>query len=98
MEYKILGAKVRVDVILISLVIGWILGFTLLSSCSKYSLLDGFRMVKEGYSNLMNAAALDYKMTAGIELKKNPDKEVLHFMKDFKEEYESIPEYSKCSQ
>lgn len=99
MEYKVLGVKLRLDVVLVSMLIGWILGFTLLSSCSKYSILDGFKLVKEGYSNLVNAASLDYKMTAGIEVKKAPNKEVINFVNDFKNEYEEIPdvpEYLKC--
>jgi hypothetical protein len=54
-------------------------------------------MIKSSVENMMsNASFLDYKMSAGIELKKNPEKEVVGFMEDFKKDHESIGFQSSC--
>ena len=98
MEYTLLGVKFRVEVVVVSLLIGWIIGAVLFCSTSRYSLMEGFEAFKSMSSNIFeDAASLDYKMSAGIEVKKKPNKNTEQFMNNFKEEYETVPEYSKCA-
>ena len=42
MEYKVLGIKFRVEIVIISIIIGMIMGAHLLCSCSRVSALEGF--------------------------------------------------------
>ena len=42
MEYKVLGIKFRVEIVIISIIIGMIMGAHLLCSCSRVSLTEGF--------------------------------------------------------
>jgi len=44
MEYKLLGIKFRVEILIIGVVIGMIMGGHLLCSCSKISLQEGFEI------------------------------------------------------
>ena len=97
MEYTLLGVKFRVEVVVVSLLIGWIIGAVLFCSTSRYSLMEGFESFKAMSSKLFeDAASLDYKMSAVFEVKKK-DKKTEEFMNNFKEQYESVPEYSKCA-
>jgi len=42
MEYKLFGIKFRVEIVIISIIIGMIMGAHLLCSCSRVSLTEGF--------------------------------------------------------
>ena len=42
MEYKLFGVKFRVEIVIISLIIGMIMGGHLLCACSRISLEEGF--------------------------------------------------------
>ena len=97
MEVKLLGLIFRVEVVVLCILLGWILGAHLFCSCVKITPYEGFQMIKSSVENMMsNASFLDYKMSAGIELKKNPEKEVVGFMEDFKKDHESIGFQSSC--
>jgi hypothetical protein len=64
----------------------------------KITPYEGFEMIKNTVETMVNKAAnIDYKMSAGIEVKKNPDKEVLGFMDDFKKEHETVGYAGSCS-
>ena len=98
MEYTLLGVKFRVEVVVVSLLIGWIIGAVLFCSTSRYSLMEGIEGFKAMSGKLFeNAASLDYKMSAGIEVKPRLDKNVENYMNKFENEYANVPEYSKCS-
>jgi len=97
MEVKLLGLTFRVEVVVLCILLGWILGAHLFCSCVRITPYEGFQMIKSSVENMMsNASFLDYKMSAGIELKKNPEKEVVGFMEDFKKDHESIGFQSSC--
>lgn len=97
MEVKLLGLTFRVEVVVLCILLGWILGAHLFCSCVKITPYEGFEMIKSSVENMMsNASFLDYKMSAGIELKKNPEKEVVGFMEEFKKDHESIGFQSSC--
>ena len=97
MEVKLLGLTFRVEVVVLCILLGWILGAHLFCSCVRITPYEGFQMIKSSVENIMsNASFLDYKMSAGIELKKNPEKEVVGFMEDFKKDHESIGFQSSC--
>ena len=57
MEMKLFGMSCRLEIIIISLIVGAILGTHLLCSCSKISLQEGLSMI--------NGASLDWDMQAG---------------------------------
>lgn len=98
MEYTLLGVKFRLEIVIVSLLIGWIMGAVLFCSTSRYSLMQGIEGFKAMANNIFeNAASLDYKMSAGIEVKPRINKNVEDFMNRFENEYETVPEYSKCS-
>lgn len=97
MDIKLLGFTFRLEVVLICVLLSWILGLHLLCSCMKITPYDGFQIVRNNVETFVDKAAnLDYKMSAGIELKKNPDKEVVGFMEDFKKEHETVA-VTSCS-
>lgn len=97
MEVKLLGLTFRVEVVVLCILLGWILGAHLFCSCVKVTPYEGFQMIKSSVENMLsNASFLDYKMSAGIELKKNPEKEVVGFMEDFKKEHESVGFQTSC--
>jgi len=97
MEVKLLGLTFRIEVVVLCILLGWILGAHLFCSCVRITPYEGFQMIKSSVENMMsNASFLDYKMSAGIELKKNPEKEVVGFMEDFKKDHESIGFQSSC--
>ena len=97
MEVKLLGLTFRVEVVVLCILLGWILGAHLFCSCVKVTPYEGFQMIKSSVENMLsNASFLDYKMSAGIELKKNPEKEVVGFMEDFKKEHECVGFQTSC--
>ena len=97
MEVKLLGLTFRVEVVVLCILLGWILGAHLFCSCVKVTPYEGFQMIKNSVESMLsNASFLDYKMSAGIELKKNPEKEVVGFMEDFKKEHESVGFQTSC--
>ena len=52
MEYTLLGVKFRVGKVVISLLIGWIIGAVLFCSTSRYSLMEGFEAFKSMSSSI----------------------------------------------
>jgi len=42
MEYKLFGIKFRVEIVIISIIIGMIMGAHLLCSCTRLSVMEGF--------------------------------------------------------
>lgn len=58
MEIVVLGQKLRVEIIVICVVIGYILGAHLLCSCSKISAREGLAMLQ--------GASVDYRMGSDI--------------------------------
>lgn len=102
MEVKLLGLKFRVEVVLLCILLGWILGAHLFCSCVRVTPYEGFELLKNTAETMTNkllngASILDYKMSAGIEVKKNPDLEVQGFMKDFQNTHEAVGMSSSCS-
>lgn len=94
---KLLGLTFRLEVVLICVALGWILGGHLLCSCMRVSPYEGFQLIRGSVENMVtNAAALDYKMSAGIEVKKKPAEEVTGFMEDFKRDNESVKYEGSC--
>ena len=59
MELFIFGQKLRVEIIIICVIVGYILGAHLLCSCSKISAKEGLTMLK--------GASLDYRMGSDIQ-------------------------------
>jgi hypothetical protein len=57
MEVTILGQKVRVEIILISVILGYILGGHLLCSCARITAKEGLQML---------GSAVDYNMGEGV--------------------------------
>jgi len=65
MEIKVCGIKLRVEVVIISLLIGTFLGAHVLCSCAKIDNVKvGIKKVKEGFDNM--GAAINYKMGQGV--------------------------------
>jgi hypothetical protein len=58
MEIKVLGQKLKVEIILICLLLGYILGGHLLCSCSRISLKEGLAMI--------SGSVLDYSIGNGV--------------------------------
>lgn len=54
MEYKLFGIKFRVEIVIISLIIGMIMGGHLLCSCSRISMQEGFEIASEMKDILLN--------------------------------------------
>ena len=63
MQVKILGMSLRLEVIIISGIVGMILGSHLLCSCVTSK---GKAIAKEGMRNLLNPSGLRYKMGRGV--------------------------------
>lgn len=59
MEIKLFGENIRVEIIIICVVIGYIAGAHLLCSCSRIGLREGLEMI--------NGSPLNYKMGKGVE-------------------------------
>lgn len=98
MEVKMLGLTFRVEVVVICIILGWIMGAHLFCSCMRVTPYEGFEMLKSSTKDMLESASLlDYKMSAGIEVKKLPNKEVVGFMEDFKKDHENIGYQSTCS-
>ena len=96
MEMTILGITFRVEVVIVCIILGWITGLIMFCSCSRYGFKEGYEKIKGDISHLVkNAASLDYKMSAGIEIKKNPEETVVGFMENF--DNENIEPVSTCS-
>ena len=100
MEVKLLGFIFRVEVVVICIILGWIIGAHLFCSCCRVTPYEGFELIKDSVENMVsevvNSAGIDYKMSAGIELKKRPNKEVVGFIDDFQKQHENV-EYSSSS-
>ena len=97
MEVKLLGLTFRVEVVVLCILLGWIIGAHLFCSCVKITPSEGFQMIKSTVESMLsNASFLDYKMSAGIEVKKNPEKEVVGFMEDFKKDHETVGYTASC--
>lgn len=47
MELKILGQKVRLEIIALCLLLGYLIGCFMLCSCSKISMIEGMKLLKE---------------------------------------------------
>lgn len=58
-EIKLFGENVRIEIIIICLVIGYIAGAHLLCSCSRLSFREGLEMI--------SGSSLNYKMGEGVE-------------------------------
>lgn len=58
MEIVVFGQKLRIEVIIICVILGYILGAHLLCSCSKITVKEGLSMLK--------SAPLDYRMGSDI--------------------------------
>ena len=99
MEVKLLGLTFRVEVVVICIILGWVLGAHLFCSCLRVTPYEGFEMLKSSAKNVFDgASSLDYKMSAGIEVKKNPDKDVIGFMSEYKKQHETVGyETTGCS-
>lgn len=99
MEVKLLGLTFRVEVVVICLILGWIIGAHLFCSCIKITPYEGFEMLKNTIEKMSTkmGSMLDYKMSAGIEVKSNMDKEVTGFMEDFKNDHEEVGFKASCS-
>ena len=70
MEYKLFGVKFRVEIVLISIIIGMIMGAHLLCSCSKISLEEGFEIGSDMLNILTN------------KIENGPNKKLLYSNKD----------------
>ncbi len=101
MEIKLLGLTFRLEVVLICFVLGFILGAFLLCSCIKVTPTEGFDIIKSTVENMVSKASnlgslLNYRIDAGIEVKKNSDENVIGFMGDFKKDHEGVVYKSSC--
>ena len=63
MQVKIFGLSCRVEIIVISVIVGMILGTHLLCSCVTPKVKE---MAKEGFANALGSAPLNYKMGNGV--------------------------------
>lgn len=71
MEVKLFGQSVRIEIILLCILLGIILGTHLLCSCCKFSLKKGLdilnaRSIKEGLT-LLEGTDIDYKMGSDMQ-------------------------------
>ena len=62
MQVKVFGMTCRVEIIIVSMLVGGILGGHLLCSCVKMTGKD----VKEGMQNMLQSANVGYKMGDGV--------------------------------
>ena len=62
MQVKVFGMTCRVEIIIVSMLVGGILGGHLLCSCAKMTGKD----VKEGMQNMLQSADVGYKMGDGV--------------------------------
>ena len=98
MELKLLGLTFRLEVVLICVLLGWVLGAHLFCSCMRVTPYEGIQMAKGSIETMINNAAnLDYKMSAGIEVKKKPNANVVGFVEDFQKDYEAVEYKASCS-
>jgi hypothetical protein len=75
-EVKIFGVELRLGVVIAAIIIGWILGMITVTSCSRVSMTDTFKVIKENYTNIVESLKnMDYRINAGIEFNKKPVKE-----------------------
>ena len=65
MQVKILGLTCRIEIIIISIVVGMILGAHLLCSCSKVTVDQAKKKIKEGF-HMLHPAGLGYQMGRGV--------------------------------
>jgi len=65
MQVKILGLTCRIEIIIISIVVGMILGAHLLCSCSKVTVDQAKKKIKEGFE-MLHPAGLGYQMGRGV--------------------------------
>jgi len=63
MQVKVLGMTCRVEIIVISVIVGMILGGHVLCSCATPAVKQ---KVKEGFSNTLGSAPTNYKMGQGV--------------------------------
>ena len=101
MEVKLFGLTFRLEVVAICILLGWVLGAFLFCSCVKVTPLEGFEMIKSSIESMVSKASqlgslLNYKIDAGIEVKKNSDDSVVGFMGDFKKDHEGISYKAAC--
>lgn len=90
-EQKIFGVELRLGVVIAAILIGWILGMITVTSCSRMSLTDTFKMMRENYTNIVESVKnMDYRINAGIELKKKPLKEGYENFTDTDNSYASF--------
>jgi len=83
MEIELFGHKMRIEILLLCLLIGYILGAHLLCSCSKISVKEGFAMLQ--------GADVSYRMGADIpsswenhpEVKENGAKDWLNSLESY---------------
>lgn len=59
LEIKLFGEKIRIEIIILFLAIGYIAGAHLLCSCSRITFKEGLQMI--------NSSSLEYKMGQGVE-------------------------------
>jgi len=57
MQIEVFGMKMRVEVIVLSMVVGAVIGCNVLCSCAKINVKEGMQML---------GSAIDYKMGAGV--------------------------------
>jgi hypothetical protein len=63
MEIKVLGLTCRVEIIVISIIVGMILGGHVLCSCITP---EAKKQAKEGFHNALGSAPTNYKMGQGV--------------------------------
>jgi len=63
MNVKIFGMTCRIELIILSLIVGMILGGHVLCSCTTP---QAKQKVKEGFNNALGSAPLNYKMGQGV--------------------------------
>ena len=63
MQVKIFGMSCRVEIIVISIIVGMILGAHVLCSCVTP---QAKQKAKEGFANALGSAPLNYKMGKGV--------------------------------
>ena len=63
MQVKIFGMSCRVEIIVISIIVGMVLGGHLLCSCVTP---QAKQKAKEGFANALGSAPLNYKMGQGV--------------------------------
>lgn len=98
MEVKVFGLTFRIEVVVICFILGWLIGAHLFCSCVKVTPHEGFELLKNTVERMTSklGSVLDYKMTAGIEINTNQDKEVSGFMDEFQNEHEKVGYKGTC--